>query len=103
MIEFRNTKRKNILKYVDCRKCAKKIPNNRTKQCNRYSNQTITRNNEGRNNNESSQEIQIIREQVGNTLKYNKQINKRNYDLINQGYIESTKENESMRILAINP
>ena len=96
MIEIRKYHRMKKTKYIECRICKKQIPKNKINKCNICRNQSITRAREGINNNEGENEIQVLREQLGETLQYNNNINKRNYDLKNQGFIDSIKYEDYM-------
>ena len=47
--------------------------------------------------------MHILREQLGETLRYITDVNKKKSNLINQGYIDSMKQDTLIRILALNP
>jgi len=57
--------------------------------CKQCINERIENMRQGYNNNEGENETEILREQLGGTIRYNTQINKRNRDLKNIGFIDS--------------
>jgi len=59
------------------------------KLCRKYQDKRINREREGYNNNDGEGEIQVLWEQLGGTIRYNTEINKRNKDIINQGYVDT--------------
>ena len=65
-------------------------------------NRTLTGTLENDYNYNSKNEIQVQREQFNKSVKYLTDINKRNHDLKNQGYVESIKQENVVRILALN-
>jgi len=71
--------------------------------CNKCRNETIWNAREGYNNNEGEDEALVIQEQLGETIIHNNNINKRNTELKNQGFINSKKHEDCIRILALNP
>ena len=71
--------------------------------CNKCINETISNARINNNNNDGDDEISRLREQLGGTMKYNTKINKTNIALKNQGYIDSKKHEDCVRILTINP
>ena len=91
-------------KYIECERCKRQIPWKRTRRCNRCRNLIIEEYRNNRNQNEGDNEIEILRQEVGliNTLPAN-DINKRNNQIKHQGYIDSTKQQECIRILSLNP
>ena len=72
-------------------------------KCKQCINETIGNRRQGYNNNKGKNKTEILHKQLGGTIRYNTQINKRNRDLKNQGFIDSQKYNDCMRILAVNP
>ena len=75
MIEIRNQYRNIKIKYIECRNCKKQIPRNKKNKCNKYINTIITGAQEGINNNEGEVDDQLVQEQLGESLKYYKEIN----------------------------
>ena len=103
MIEVRQRRSKHNIKYIECRIYKEQILKNRKRKCTRCRDQTISSICRGQNNEDGNDEIEILREQLGQTLQYNNEINRKNYDLKNQGYIDSKKDKDCVRILALNP
>jgi len=103
MTEIKQRRGKQNIKYIECRICKKQILKNRKRKCTKCRDLTISSISRGRNNEDGNDEIEILREQLGQTLRYNNDINRKNDDLKNQGYIDSKKDKDSVRILALNP
>ena len=70
-------------RYINCKRCNQQIPRNKSKQCNKCKNETISNLRVTYNNNEGDDEDLIIREQLGDTIRYNTNINKQNIELKN--------------------
>jgi len=97
-----NQGRRSRRYYIRCKKCNKQISRNRMKLCRKCQDERINREREGYNNNDGEGEIQVLQEQLGGTIRYNTEINKRNKDIINQGYIDTKKHEDCVRMLALN-
>ena len=67
MIEVRQRRSKHNIKYIECRICKQQIPKNRKWKCTRCRDQTISSMCRGRNNEDGNNEIEILREQLGQT------------------------------------
>ena len=102
VINVRNRNR-IVLRYIHCKRCNQQILLNKSKKCNKCNNEIVWNTRENYNNNEGDDEALVLREQLGGTIKYNTTINKRNIELKNQGFIDSKKHEDCVRILAINP
>ena len=78
-----NTRNRSRLepRYIHCKRCNQQIPRNKRKIYNKYRNEIVWHAREGYNNNEGEDEALVLREQLGGTMKYNKNINKRNTKL----------------------
>ena len=75
----------------------------RHKQCNKYRNKIFTGYEIGRHNDDGDDEISRTGNQIENSVKTNNEINRRRPDFKNQGYIESKKNENCVRFLAVNP
>ena len=85
-------RQRNVNKrYVRCKECNEQMPQNRTGICSKCNNNSISNSREGYNQNEGDNETQVLREQLGGTMRYGKEINKRNNELKNQGYLDNKK------------
>jgi len=91
-------------KYIQCKRCNSQMPRNRTQICNKYKNEQIGNRTEGRNLEDGYNQYNILQEQVRsiNTLPQIR-INDINYDMKNQGFIDSIKHEDCVRILIMNP
>ena len=69
---------------------------------NKCRNEAVWNAREGYNNNKGEDEALAIREQLGETIIHNNNIKKRNTELKNQGFIDSKKHKDCVRILALN-
>ena len=101
--EIRYSRNKRKERYIKCRICNKQIQYNKLKKCKKCRQKERKDNTIEMTNNEEEKELQILKEQLGETIRYDRNINKINKELKNQGYIESQKHENSIRILALNP
>ena len=101
--EIRYSRNKRKERYIKCRICNKQIQYNKLKKCKKCRQKERNDNTIEMTNNEEEKELQIMKEQLGETIRYDRNINKINKELKNQGYIESQKHENSIRILALNP
>ena len=91
MIVNRRDNHYKKIKYIECKICHKQIKINIKKKCKGCINKILTEIVEDDYNYNSGNEIQVQREQVDESVNYVTDINKRNKELKNQGYIESIK------------
>jgi len=76
----------------------------RDKICNRYKNEIIGNYNNGINQNEGNEQINILRQEIGviNTIPHSS-VNINNPDIVHQGYIDTNKHQDCVRLLSLNP
>ena len=91
-----NTRNRSRLepRYIHCKRCNKQIPQNKTKMCNKCRNETVQNAREGYNNNKGEDEAIVLQEQLGEMIIHNNNINKKNTELKNQGFIDSKKHED---------
>ena len=90
-------------KYVECNQYKRQIPWVRDKICNRYKNEIIGNYNNGINQNEGNEQINILRQEIGviNTIPHSS-VNINNPDIVHQGYIDTNKHQDCIRLLSLN-
>ena len=79
------------------------MPRNKNKLCNRCNNVIVRNVRRNYNNDEGNDEEMIFREQLGETMKYNTTINKRIEGIKNQGFVDSKKHEDCIRMILLNP
>ena len=79
------------------------MPRNKNKLCNRCNNVIVRNVRRNYNNDEGNDEEMIFREQLGGTMKYNTTINKRIEGIKNQGFVDSKKYEDYVRMILLNP
>ena len=97
-----NQRDRTYQRFGYCRRCNKQIPRNKKMKCKQCINEIIGNMRQGYNNNDGDNKIEVLREQLGGKIRYNNQIKKRNRDLKNKGFIDSQKQDDCMRVLALN-
>ena len=99
-----NVRRRNKKTYINCASCNIQIPNKNKRQCNKCYNNYISDRRIDRNNNDGDNELERLRNYIQIvTNEYNNGINKRNNKMMNQGYVDSTKHEDCVRFLLVNP
>jgi len=93
------TKSRVMPPYIQCRQCQKQTPRAKDKICQRCRNQRIDNFSIGSNNNEGQIDIEKLKlESI-----INDGVNIPNKALRNQGFINTVKNKEHLRIFTINP
>ena len=95
--------RNKLKPYIYCRVCNRQISRNQRNKCNRCHNKVIGQQSIGLNFNDGEDELHNLRQQIGTIENlWQEGINRRNQSINNQGYIDSKKHQDCIRLLSLN-